>query len=503
MKNKKIKLLLLLHCTVLLLISGLNAQGLKLQGLKIGVFGNVSEYDGDYTNKTNMYKFKYNQPRFGVYLLQNLSSSFDLEQRIQLFTVDYKPNNGTDFSANFASINLNLRYNLANGYIIKESSKINPFLIAGIGGINVNSTKIAKAENAINLQTGGGLLFKVNDNIGIELSSMVNWVQNDAWDGNGGTDNFNDIALVHSLGIVFSLKKAIDTDMDGVKDDIDVEPNTPSGIAVDKQGKALDIDGDFVPDYLDKCKTEAGTVKTNGCPDRDNDGVIDLEDKCPLVPGLARFAGCPDSDDDGIEDALDKCPNIKGLDIFNGCPDTDGDGVSDADDKCPNTEKGIKVDVKGCDLDTDGDGVIDSKDKCPTVKGDVNFEGCPAPKKVVKEDVKKRLAFAARSILFESSKSIIRPKSYSMLDEIVTILNEYSDYSLRMMGHTDNSGNSEANLILSQQRVDAVRQYLISKGIADSRLEAIGFGAQRPITTNETPAGRTENRRVEMELYLK
>jgi outer membrane protein OmpA-like peptidoglycan-associated protein len=90
-----------------------------------------------------------------------------------------------------------------------------------------------------------------------------------------------------------------------------------------------------------------------------------------------------------------------------------------------------------------------------------------------------------------------------MLNEVVTILKEYSDYSLRMMGHTDNSGNSESNLILSQARVDEVRMYLISKGIAESRLEAIGFGAQRPITTNDTPAGRTENRRVEMELYLK
>lgn len=496
-------MLIMLQCLILLACTNIYAQGLKIQGLKIGLFGNVSEYDGDYTNKGNLYSFKYNKPRFGVYLSQNLSPSFDLEQRIQLFTVDYRPQNGTDFTAKFASINFNLRYNFANGYILKKESKINPFLIAGIGGINFSSTKLASADNAINLQTGGGLLYNLNDVVGIELSSMVNWVQNDIWVGYGGTDNFNDIALVHSLGLVFSLQKSVDTDGDGVKDKDDVEPNTPLGVAVDKQGKALDVDGDFIPDYLDKCKTEAGTTKTNGCPDKDNDGIIDAEDKCPAVPGLARFQGCPDSDGDGIDDANDKCPNIKGLDIFKGCPDTDGDGVDDANDKCSDTEKGIKVDLKGCALDTDGDGIIDSKDKCPNVKGDVAFEGCPAPKKVIKEDVKKRLEFAARSILFESSKSTIRPKSYPMLNEVVTILKEYTDYSLRMLGHTDNSGNSESNLILSQARVDEVRQYLISKGIAESRLEAIGFGSQRQITTNDTPAGRTENRRVEMELYLK
>lgn len=489
----------------LLYISTAQAQIPTLKNLeyKVGLYGNVSEYYGELTNGANVYRFKYNNPRFGINLMEKFNSSFTLEQRLQLFTVQYDEGLATDFKADFLSASVNLRYSFANGYVFKEEALVNPFILLGAGGVNISSDKLAASKNAFSFATGAGVSVRLNDNIDLELTSIANWVDNDLWDGAKGADSDKDIAFVHSVGVVFNWGKAVDTDGDGVKDKEDIEPNTPAGVAVDKQGKALDVDGDFIPDYLDKCKTEAGTTKTNGCPDKDNDGVIDAEDKCPAVPGLARFQGCPDSDGDGIDDANDKCPNIKGLDIFKGCPDTDGDGVDDANDKCPDTEKGIKVDLKGCPLDTDGDGVIDSKDKCPTVKGDVAFEGCPAPKKVVKEDVKKRLEFAARSILFESSKSTIRPKSYPMLNEVVTILKEYSDYSLRMMGHTDNSGNSESNLILSQARVDEVRQYLISKGIAESRLEAIGFGAQRPITTNDTPAGRTENRRVEMELYLK
>ena len=257
--------------------------------------------------------------------------------------------------------------------------------------------------------------------------------------------------------------------------------------------------------------------------------IRDSDDSCPEVPGLARFMGCPDSDGDGIEDAKDKCPNAKGLDLFKGCPDTDGDGVEDAmdkcadskkgikvdatgcvadsdrdgiadsEDKCPDTPKGIKVDAKGCSSDTDGDGIIDSEDKCPTTKAEGTTNGCP----VIKPDVKKRLDFAARGILFESGKATLKPSSYDMLDEVISILKEFPDYDLKIGGHTDSEGSDETNMQLSQARVDAVKAYLLSKGASGNRMEATGFGESKPIATNDTAAGRMENRRVELELYLK
>jgi OmpA-OmpF porin, OOP family len=323
----------------------------------------------------------------------------------------------------------------------------------------------------------------------------------------------------------FEMKK--DGDGDGVKNKRDKCPSTPPGVLVDGTGCPLDTDKDGVADYLDKCPSIPGTADMNGCQDKDKDGVSDIDDICPDVPGLARFKGCPDSDGDGIEDSKDKCPNAKGLDMFHGCPDTDGDGVEDANDKCPGTEKGIKVDasgcaadsdrdgvldaddkcpdtkmgikvdVNGCPADTDGDGVLDTDDKCPGIPGDASNNGCPLAKK----ETPKRLQFATRRINFESKNALVKVSSYPMLDEVASILSGYPDYNLRIGGHAD--AVEKDPVVLSQSRADAVKSYLLSKGVAESRIIVTGYGKTRPMTSNATVAGRTQNRRVELDLYLR
>jgi len=323
----------------------------------------------------------------------------------------------------------------------------------------------------------------------------------------------------------FEMKK--DGDGDGVKNKIDKCPSTPPGVLVDGTGCPVDTDKDGVADYLDKCPSIPGSADMNGCQDKDKDGVNDIDDSCPDVPGRARFKGCPDSDGDGIEDSKDKCPNARGTDMFQGCPDTDGDGIEDAIDKCPGTEKGIKVDaggcaadadgdgvfdaddkcadtkmgikvdVNGCPVDTDGDGVLDTDDKCPGVIGDAGNSGCP----LVKKEVPKRLQFATRRISFESKNALVKVSSNPMLDEVASILGEYPDYNLRIGGHTD--GLEKDPAVLSQSRTDAVRSYLLSKGVGESRLVSTGYGKTRPMFSNGTIAGRTQNRRVELELYLR
>jgi len=323
----------------------------------------------------------------------------------------------------------------------------------------------------------------------------------------------------------FEMKK--DGDGDGVKNKRDKCPSTPPGVSVDGTGCPLDTDKDGVADYLDKCPSVPGSAAMNGCQDKDHDAVSDFDDLCPDVPGSSRFKGCPDSDGDGIEDSKDKCPNARGLDMFQGCPDTDGDGVTDANDKCPGTDKGIKVgatgcaedsdmdgvidsddkcpDTKagvkvsanGCPADSDGDGVLDAYDKCPGIAGDATNNGCPLAKK----ETPKRLQFAARRISFDTKNALLKTTSYPMLDEVASIVNEYPDYNVRIGGHTD--GIEKDAVTLSQSRGDAVKSYLLSKGVSESRIVTEGYGKTRPMATNVNATGRAQNRRVVLELYLR
>lgn len=257
-----------------------------------------------------------------------------------------------------------------------------------------------------------------------------------------------------------------------------------------------DRDGDGVMDSLDKCPDVKGPALTQGCPDRDNDGIADGEDLCPDEAGPAATKGCPDRDNDGVADKDDLCPDVPGLAKYQGCPDTDGDGVPDNLDKCP--EKAGPVATEGCP-DTDGDGVPDNLDRCPTVPGTVANHGCPE----VKEEVKKRLAFAATAIQFETGKATIKKGSHKLLDEIVQILNDYPDYMMTIDGYTDNVGKPAKNLVLSKDRAASVKNYFVSKGIGESRIVTDGHGDADPKASNKTAKGRAKNRRVEMDLKLK
>jgi outer membrane protein OmpA-like peptidoglycan-associated protein len=307
----------------------------------------------------------------------------------------------------------------------------------------------------------------------------------------------------------------LDEDHDGVPDYLDHCPGTPAAAIhfIDENGCALDTDGDGVEDYIDECpntpEAAYGKIDEKGCPlDSDGDGVPDYLDDCPNTPeaayGKIDEKGCPlDSDGDGVMDYEDECPNTPeaayGKIDEKGCPlDTDGDGVPDYLDECPNTKKEAigHVDAKGCDLDSDGDGVMDYEDECPNVPGIRANKGCPE----IKREVRKLLEKAMQGIEFETGKSTIKPKSYPLMDQIAQTFLDNPNYIIEVQGHTDNVGKPESNLKLSQDRADAVRNYLINKGVEAERMTAIGYGQDQPIEPNTTKQGRQKNRRVQFKI---
>ncbi|HET9862439.1 MAG TPA: OmpA family protein [Steroidobacteraceae bacterium] len=229
--------------------------------------------------------------------------------------------------------------------------------------------------------------------------------------------------------------------------------------------RVVDTDGDGVNDDLDNCPgTPAGTpVDASGCPlDDDGDGVPNAADKCPGTPAGAKV------------DA-------------NGCePDGDGDGVADSRDQCPNTPAGAKVDDKGCELDGDGDGVVDRLDKCPdTPRGDrVDAVGCTFKEELV-----------LQGVIFETNSAELRPESIPVLQDAISTLKRYPELSIEVAGHTDSRGSDAYNLQLSARRADSVLEYLVDGGVTNT-LTSRGYGERQPVASNATEDGRQQNRRV-------
>ncbi len=213
--------------------------------------------------------------------------------------------------------------------------------------------------------------------------------------------------------------------------------------------------------------------------DSDGDGLADLRDRCPKVAeDMDRFQdddGCPDTDndEDGTPDAYDRCPNET----------EDHDGFED-DDGCP-------------DPDNDGDRVGDKEDKCPNQPGLSIDGGCPSTKTYHRLAISHDRIETHQAVGFATGKAAIAKRSFALLGEVADVLKTHPTMRIRVEGHTDSRGTPAENLRLSRARADAVRAFLINRGVAPSRVVAEGFGSEQPIETNKTTAGREKNQRIE------
>lgn len=439
------------------------------------IYGSALQYKGELGNQFFEGDMEWGG---GISLNRYISPSFDAGLHFTYGGAD-ATNGASTMDANIGTAMLGLRLKMY-GNILKEDALIGPYLTVA-GGAAFGSADGSLADGSpyddnfttTALLGGAGIRIRFSDGISAFVQTGYMLTGNDGFDGTED-DGDNDRFLQHNFGLGFNLGKAVDTDADGVGDRRDKCPDTPTGVQVDKEGCPIDSDGDGVADYQDQCPTEAGVQNLQGCPDKDGDGVADKDDQCPDEAGTTATQGCPDAD---------------------------GDGVADKDDKCPDTPAGQQVGPDGCSTDSDGDGVPDDKDICPNSAGPAEKGGCPeldaATLKLMEEKVR-----------FEFDQARVQEGYKQLLDSIVTALEKYPDHVLLIKGHADHIGSAEYNQVLSESRAQAVKDYLVERGVQNpDRLVTRGYGETMPLVkVNErlskrrTESARAKNRRVGFEL---
>lgn len=474
---------LLLGAVMFLGICSLNAQNADNKW-GFGAHFGVMEYNGDYSNQFYSFKQGY---AVGASVARYLNPSFDVMLHF-FYDQAHGGDDGRfglapwlDFKSDMYNLNLLAKYKFNNGYILKETAIVAPYLLGGIGG-NLANTSGSGPDGAFdesyknpNIYGGLGLNIQIIPSVSLAVQTTLMSPFNDKIDGwypDAAENQSPDLFMENSVAVYITPGKA----------------------------KKKDLDGDGVPDKLDKCpNTPAGVpVDASGCPlDTDKDGILDYLDECPTVAGLKEFNGCPDTDKDGIQDKVDECPDVFGLAAFNGCPDSDGDGVADKDDRCPNTPKGYKVDRFGCPVDADRDGIPDSEDDCPDKAGVSELKGCPFTVGYIIG----KYNLSMKPIYFDFDSYKLKPDGIDALDKIANALSNHKDFGVQFDGYADYIGTEEYNLKLSEKRANSAKSYLSTKGISDNQIRLQYFGESKPAQDNKTKAGRSLNRRVEYNLF--
>ena len=352
------------------------------------------------------------------------------------------------------------------------------------------------------------------------------------------SESISNFGLNLGLSLMVGSKPIDDSDGDGILNNRDRCANTPSGAQVDGRGCPSDDDNDGVPNGVDRCTTTAvgATVDSSGCTrDSDGDNIADGLDRCPDTQSgvLVDPTGCGrDSDGDAIADGLDRCSDTpKGATVDAlGCPgDEDGDGVLDGLDRCPRSPVGARVPQNGCAPGQTPGRADQAEPAGPPPSAAVAPTPTPAPvpqpaaRTPTRPQAQPPAAGQRPAPTLTDTAAARRPRpagalttgvipgvgfapgtarlaggSYVALDSIVTILLANPSLRVEVGAHTDNAGTAAENLHLTNLQAEAVRNYLVTKGVPFQQVVPRGYGATVPLTADTTPRGRAANRRVEI-----
>lgn len=374
---------------------------------------------------------------------------------------------------------------------------INPYIYGGIGILHFeqkdypgNPTPGASTYGWTGVAPFGvGLQIKMDNRMLFEASGGYNYTFTDDLDAIrvGGKDAYWSFLL----GVTASGGESdlADPDNDGLTNKEEKQLGTDPHNA--------DTDGDGLSDGDEVNKYHTNPLKA----DSDGDGLSDKDE----VMQYHTDPNKADTDGDGLNDNDEilkyKTDPLKA--------DTDGDGLSDGDEVMKYKTDPLKTDTDSDGLN-DGDEVLKYKTdplKADTDNGSVN-DGTEVTNgtdplnpndDVKKEELKTEIgkAIVLEGVVFKSGSAEITSASEDILTKAYNTLNQNPEIEVQIQGHTDNVGKKSSNMKLSQQRADAVKAYLVKRGIVESRISTKGFGPDKPVTSNKTADGRQKNRRIE------
>lgn len=384
-------------------------------------------------------------------------------------------------------------------YHFTDGSMFSPYIYGGVGGFiykrKVDETTFLpkdKYYTSLHIPVGIGLEIMFSDMVGLNLDFGARIMDDstDFWKGN--VPNKKSLGVMDwyataKAGVNFYLGAGgdADSDGDGLTDDEEASIGTDPNVADTdndglKDGEELNIyKTDPLKDDSDgdgsKDGDEVNSYKTNPLnQDSDGDGLPDGDELKRNTDPMK-----PDSDGDGLADGQEvnqyKTNPLKA--------DTDDDGLSDGDEVARKTNP--------LRADTDGGSVNDGQE---VARGTNPLDAS--------DDVKKAAIEVGKSIIleginFQTGKARVTPADEPALQRALKTLMENPEITVEVRGYTDNVGNWDSNMKLSQLRAEEVRWWLIKRGIANARLVAKGYGPQNPVATNATRAGRAKNRRIE------
>ncbi len=372
-----------------------------------------------------------------------------------------------------------------------------PYLFGGIGALHfelkdpsIPYIADGKKDGWTGVVPAGvGLALALGSSAAIEVTGAYNLTFSK--DLNATTIGKNDPFWSGLVGLVFRGESgSADPDHDGLTNDQEKEFGT------DKNNP--DTDGDGLSDGEEVMKYKTSPTKA----DTDGDGLTDGQEVNQYKTDPLKA----DTDGDGLSDGQEvtttKTDPLKA--------DTDGDGLSDGQEVNTTKTDPLKA-------DTDGDGLNDGQEvnKYKTNPLKVDTDGGSVGDGIEvnrgtnpldpKDDVPKKEEFkvevgksiALEGVTFASGKATLTPESEATLEKAYNTLYQNPEVVVEIQGHTDNVGKRATNMKLSDARANAVKAWLVAKGIAAERVTTKGYGPDKPVAPNTTKEGKAKNRRIE------